>query len=78
METQAKFADTIYTRDGRGLRVNLFVPSQVTWAERGITLRQTTGFPDEQATRIEIVAGVATMAVRVRIPSWVAAAPRAG
>ena len=30
METQAKFADTIYSRDTRGLFVNLFVPSEVT------------------------------------------------
>jgi DUF1680 family protein len=70
LETQAKFADTIYSRDPSGLFVNLFIPSEVTWAERGITLRQTTGFPDDPVVTIEVTSGTATMTLRVRVPSW--------
>jgi uncharacterized protein len=76
METQAKFADTIYSRDAKGLFVNLFIPSEVTWRGGRLKLRQTTGFPDEPRTRIEVVSGEATIAVRVRIPSWLAAPAR--
>jgi DUF1680 family protein len=76
METQAKFADTIYSHNADSLFVNLFIPSEVTWADMGITMRQTTGFPDEPGTRLQVVSGGATMALRVRIPSWVAAPPR--
>jgi hypothetical protein len=72
METQAKFADTIYSRDAAGLFVNLFIPSEVTWADAGIKWRQVTGFPDQPGTRLEVVSGEAAMAVRVRIPAWVA------
>jgi uncharacterized protein len=72
METQAKFADTIYSRDAKGLFVNLFIPSQVSWGDGRMTLRQTTRFPDEPGTHITVVSGGATLAVRVRIPSWVA------
>ncbi|MGE5293024.1 MAG: glycoside hydrolase family 127 protein [Micromonosporaceae bacterium] len=71
METQAKYADTIYSRDTKGLYVNLFIPSEVTWPDGGITLRQTTGFPDEPRTRIKVVSGEAAMVLRVRVPSWV-------
>jgi uncharacterized protein len=74
METQAKFADTIYSRDAAGLFVNLFIPSEVTWADRGIRLRQVTGFPDQPGTRLEVVSGEAAMTVRVRIPAWAAGA----
>ncbi|MBO0683448.1 MAG: glycoside hydrolase family 127 protein [Candidatus Dormibacteraeota bacterium] len=77
METQAKFADTVYSRDERGLSVNLFIPSEVAVAERGITMRQTTGLPDQPWTQLEVVSGSATMALRVRIPSWVAEASTA-
>ena len=77
LETQAKFADTIYSRDTKGLFVNLFIPSEVTWGDDRLTLRQTTGFPDEPGTRIEVVSGQATIAVRVRIPSWLAGRARA-
>ncbi|MEY9969534.1 DUF1680 family protein [Streptacidiphilus sp. MAP12-16] len=76
LETQAKFADTIYSHDRDSLSVNLFIPSEVTWADKGVTLRQTTGFPDEPGTRIEIVSGDAAMVLRVRVPSWVAATPQ--
>jgi DUF1680 family protein len=72
LETQAKFADTIYSRDAAGLSVNLFISSEVAWADKGIRLRQVTGFPDQPGTRLEVVSGEAAMTVRVRIPAWVA------
>jgi hypothetical protein len=77
METQAKFADTIYSRDDRGIYVNLFVPSEVTCTDRSITLRQTTNFPDQPRTRIEVISGLTAMTLRVRIPAWTAAPPQA-
>jgi len=72
METAAKFADTIYTRDAAGLNVNLFIASELDWAERRLRLRQVTRFPDEPRTRLEVVAGDTELTVRVRVPSWVA------
>jgi uncharacterized protein len=74
LETQAKFADTIYTRDAAGLYVNLFIPSEVR--THGLVLRQQTGFPDDPVTRLSVVSGAATMTVRVRVPNWVAAPPQ--
>ena len=77
METQAKFADTVYSRDERGISVNLFVASELTCTDRGVTLRQTTRFPDEPRTRIEVTSGMALMTIRVRVPAWTAAVPSA-
>jgi uncharacterized protein len=75
LETAAKFADTIYSRDADGVYVNLFVPSEVSCADQGITLRQTTAFPDDPVTRLTVTRGSAPMALRVRVPGWTAAAP---
>ncbi|HEX8009281.1 MAG TPA: glycoside hydrolase family 127 protein [Trebonia sp.] len=75
LETQAKFADTIYTRDARGVYVNLFIPSEIHCADQNITLRQTTAFPDDPVVRITVTKGSATMILRVRVPSWTAGAP---
>ena len=72
LETQAKFADTIYSRDAYGLYVNLSVPSQVTLGN--LVLRQDTGFPDDPVIRLSVVSGAATVTLRVRVPRWVAAA----
>lgn len=77
METQAKFADTIYSRDARGLSVNLFIPSEVSWEAGRMVLRQLTGFPDQAGTRLTVVSGEATLTLRVRVPSWVAGRARA-
>ncbi|WP_255951039.1 glycoside hydrolase family 127 protein [Streptomyces odontomachi] len=70
METQAKFADTVYAHGADQLLVNLFIPSRVEWREAGITWQQTTRFPDETATTLTVTAGTATHALKVRIPSW--------
>ena len=77
METQAKFADTIYSRDRHGLFVNLFIPSEVTWGDNQMRIRQETRFPDEPGTRLTVLAGRARIAVRVRVPGWAAAPARA-
>ncbi|MCH5671190.1 glycoside hydrolase family 127 protein [Streptomyces gilvus] len=70
METQAKFADTIYTHDENRLLVNLFIPSEVTWREKGVTWRQTTRLPDQASTTLTVTAGGAEHQLLVRIPSW--------
>lgn len=75
LETQVKFADTIYSRDARGLYVNLFIPSEVRCDDQGITLRQTTGFPDDPVVRLTVVRGAAPMDLRVRVPGWTAGQP---
>lgn len=72
METQAKFADTVYSHDRHRLLVNLFIPSQVNWRERNITWRQTTSFPDRSSTVLTVTAGRAAHQLLVRIPSWAA------
>ena len=73
LETQAKFADTIYSRDADGIYVKLFIPSQVR--SQGLVLEQATGFPDDPVIRLSVVAGAATLTLRVRVPKWVAGPP---
>ena len=68
LETPAKFADTIYTRDPDGLYVNLFIPSRVRVA--GLVLEQATGFPDDSLIALSVISGAATMTLRVRVPAW--------
>jgi len=71
MENHAKYGDSIYFRDRDALYVNLFIPSTVTWRERGLTLAQRTRFPDDDATRLTIEAARPTrVALRVRRPAW--------
>jgi len=70
-ESFAKLGDSIYFHDDDGVYVNLFVPSEVTWREKGIGIMQQTRLPDEDTLHLTVRAAQPTrMALRVRIPYW--------
>jgi DUF1680 family protein len=74
-ESFAKLGDSIYFHDESGVYVNLFVPSELNWAERGVRLALDTRFPDEDTLRLTVLgAGRAPFAVHVRVPYWTAGA----
>jgi uncharacterized protein len=72
LESNAKYADTIYFNDGKsGLYVNLFMPSELNWKEQGIKVKQVTNYPDEGATRLEFTCDKPTdLTINVRHPWW--------
>jgi len=71
MENHAKYGEAIYLRGDRSLLVNLFIPSTLRWAEQGVTLTQTTTFPDEATTRLRWTARrPVSLALRLRHPGW--------
>ena len=71
IESHTKLQDTIYFHSAghATLYVNLFVPSTLTWTERGIVLRQVTNFPASDATAL-IVQGSGRFTLRIRKPGW--------
>jgi hypothetical protein len=73
MESQNKFADSIYFRSADTLYVNLFIASVVSWPEKGITVRQDTQFPEQLSTRLTVTtsAGAVALPIKIRVPSWV-------
>ena len=51
--------------------MNLFIPSQVTWKEKGLTLLQETDFPKEETTRLTLRAEKPRhTTIYLRYPSW--------
>ena len=71
MENHTKYGDTIYFHDDNALFVNLFIPSELSWKEKGITVRQETRFPEEDVTHVTVTASKPTrLGVNVRYPSW--------
>jgi DUF1680 family protein len=71
MENHVKYGDAIYFHDRDSLIVNLFIASELTWAGKGIRLRQRTRFPDEPVTTFEFdCAAPVRVPVRIRHPFW--------
>ena len=70
-EEYAKLNDSIYFHDDDAVYVNLFIPSRLEWKERGLTLKQTTKFPqDERITFAIERAPDKAVALKVRVPYW--------
>jgi DUF1680 family protein len=76
VEEYSKLNDSIYWRDAEGMYVNLFIPSELHWAEKGLRLRQETNFPEQQSTALIVTAEKQVqMSLRLRIPSWLKSGP---
>jgi uncharacterized protein len=71
LENFAKLGEGFYFHDGKSLWVNQFFASEVSWKQKGVTIRQETRFPVEAGTRIVIQAKAATaFSLHIRIPYW--------
>ncbi|MFM9589427.1 beta-L-arabinofuranosidase domain-containing protein [Streptomyces scabiei] len=75
LEMHTRLMDSVYYRSDTTLIVNLFVPSVLTWSERGITVTQTTDYPAGDTTTLRVTGSVGgTWAMRLRIPGWTSGA----
>jgi hypothetical protein len=72
MENHAKYGDSIYFHQGaRRLFVNLFIASELSWKDAGLTVRQVTRFPEEPGTTLTVrAAAPVTTTLSLRKPSW--------
>lgn len=71
LEMHTRLMDSVYFHAGTTLTVNLFLPSVLTWTQRGITVSQTTSFPASDTTTLRVTGNVGgTWAMRIRIPGW--------
>lgn len=73
MEDHVKYGKNIYYHGQDGsLYINLFIPSVLTWKNKGITIRQETRLPETDTVQLTIDANKPVRFVmRIRRPSWV-------
>ena len=56
--------------------MNLFIPSELDWAEKGFKIRQETQYPESEDVTLTVTAAKPeSVAVRLRIPGWLKSAP---
>lgn len=72
MESATKYQDSVYfaAADASALYVNLYSASRLTWAEKGVTVTQTTRYPEEQGSTLTLGGGRASFTLLLRVPSW--------
>ena len=71
MENHVKYGDSIYFHDADSLYVNLFIPSELKWHAKGLTVRQETKFPESDTTRLTLTsAHPVNASLKIRVPAW--------
>tara|TARA_R110000868_G_scaffold304437_6_gene565023 strand:- start:6090 stop:8444 length:2355 start_codon:yes stop_codon:yes gene_type:complete len=72
IENHGKYGELIYAHDEHNIYVNLFIPSTLNWEEQGVKITQTTRFPYEESTRLQIqVDEPKEFVLSVRKPNWI-------
>jgi DUF1680 family protein len=69
----ADFGICTYFQDGQGVLVNLYIPSELKWNNKGtdVTLTQTTNYPYASSCKFEVKTCAPTdFDLRLRIPQW--------
>lgn len=72
MENPGRYGSAIYYEEEDDLYINLFLASELDWADKGMTLRQTTAFPYEEKSIVTVARGSAEATLRFRKPTWLA------
>ena len=73
MENHAKYGEAIYFHNQDTLWVNLFIPSELNWRDKGFTLRQETRYPESEKTNFTVTTKrPINLAMRLRYPGWAA------
>ena len=71
IENHGRHGAFVYAKGEDALAVNLYVASTLHWRERGLVLRQDTGFPDEAGSRLRLqLERPLTFALQLRHPQW--------
>jgi DUF1680 family protein len=69
LENHTKYGESIFFYSADTLYVNLFIPSQLNWTAKGITVRMDTRYPNSDTVQLTVT-GSAYMPVKVRVPFW--------
>ena len=71
METHSKYGRNIFFKSDDELYVSQFIAARADWKEKGVVITQTTQFPQEQGTKIEIKTdSPQEFTLHIRYPYW--------
>jgi hypothetical protein len=71
MENHTKYGEAIYFHGGDKVFVNLFIPSVLTWKEKGLGLEQQTDYPKSGRTVLTFLSKPSgPVTLMVRCPGW--------
>lgn len=71
MENHSRYGEFAYFHDEDSLYVNLFLPSELNWAEKGIVVTQETSYPSDGVIRMTVRCDQPiALDLKIRCPGW--------
>jgi DUF1680 family protein len=71
MENQAQYGNSIYFHGGDDLFANLFIPSELTWKDKHVVVKQETRYPESDRTTFTLAcAEPVSFTFNLRYPGW--------
>jgi uncharacterized protein len=71
MENHAQYGNSIYFHDGDNLFVNLYIPSELTWRDKRVVVKQETRYPEsDRATFTLACPEPVSFTFNLRYPGW--------
>jgi len=71
IENHTKYGELIYSHSQNDVFVNLFIPSELNWKEKGLKLIQKNNFPDQNETELEVkLTKKQAFSLNIRYPKW--------
>lgn len=71
MENHSKYSKNIYYHNNEELYISQYIASELHWNEKGLTLTQTTQYPEEQGTHLKFAcANPVQLTLQIRYPYW--------
>lgn len=72
IENHAKYGEMIYTHNDHSVFVNLFIPSKLSWEDKGVVLTQKTNFPETELTTLTLsMKEDEKFNLNIRHPKWI-------
>lgn len=72
-ENHAKYAESVYfkSNDGQNLYVNLYIPTELNWKEKGLKLLQENSFPEIDKSTFTVTESKGDLLnINLRYPEW--------
>ncbi len=72
LENHGKYGELIYAHDDHDLYINLFIPSTLSWREKGLNLTQQTAFPNSAYSTVTLkLRAKKRFVLHIRQPVWI-------
>ncbi len=71
LENHAKYGELIYAHKSNDIYVNLYLPSVLSWKEKGLTLTQNTEIPYKETSKLTLqLSKPGSFSINFRKPAW--------